>query len=112
MRRAVRSPSRCSRGGIVELDEQFVIIALPAEDICPGGQGYSFNRDGRLHQKIVGVLALGGVAGGDEDDSGDDFPCELTMPEAVRISVSIRSFSTGARAGKAASNSEGVAERH
>src|SRR5882757_9915349 len=39
------------------------------------------------------------------------FPRVLMMPEAVRISVSIRSFSTGARAGKAVSNSVAVAGR-
>src|SRR6266851_4997816 len=39
------------------------------------------------------------------------FPRALTMPEAVRISVSMRSFSTGARAGKAVSSSAAVAER-
>jgi hypothetical protein len=33
------------------------------------------------------------------------------MPEAVRISVSIRSFSTWARAGKALCSSAGVADR-
>src|ERR1700677_938497 len=39
------------------------------------------------------------------------FPRELMMPEAVRISVSMRSFSTGARAGRAICNSVGVAAR-
>ena len=38
-------------------------------------------------------------------------PCALMMPEAVRISVSMRSFSTGARAGKALCSSAEVAER-
>src|SRR5258708_5495789 len=39
------------------------------------------------------------------------FPCELTIPEAVRISVSMRSFSTGARNGNAVLSSSVVAER-
>src|ERR1700716_2534717 len=40
------------------------------------------------------------------------FPCELTMPDAVRISVSMRSFSTGARNGSTALSSSVVAESH
>src|SRR5258708_36031822 len=39
------------------------------------------------------------------------FPCELTIPEAVRISVSMRSFSTEARNGNAVLSSSVVAER-
>src|ERR1700733_11720393 len=38
-------------------------------------------------------------------------PSGLMMPEAVRISVSMRSFSTGARAGRAVSSSVAVAAR-
>src|ERR1700728_1186938 len=40
-----------------------------------------------------------------------NLPCELTMPEAVRISVSMRSFSTGARGGTTVLSSSAVAVR-
>jgi len=57
-------------GGLIEADLQRVLGAGPAEDVVTGRQINCPDTHGRLDQKIVRVLAFGGVAGGDHDDAG------------------------------------------
>jgi len=98
--------------GVVELDDEIIFAALPAKNIVASGKRDAADGDGSLDKEVVRVFSIGGVAGSDENDAGDDLAWELMMPEAVRISVSMRSFSTWARAGNALCNSAAVAERH
>ena len=67
------SAALCTRGGIVELDGEAGVVALPAQNVGAGCECDVADGDGGLNEEIVRVFAVGRVTGCDEDDSGDEF---------------------------------------
>src|SRR5579871_1228031 len=62
-----------SCGRVVKVNGKAGVAALPTEDVGAGGKGYVGDGDGGLDEEVVRVFSVGGVSGGDEDDSGDEF---------------------------------------